>query len=101
MEGGMKVMGGRERRSKTPLYDLKEQRGYWNSEEEALGRSLWRTRFGSGYGLDVRQQNDQRMALKRAGLLKFQPRIPIGPEWAPTPLHLQRIGVTILYATFL
>ena len=53
------MMGGRERRSKTPLDDLKEKRGCWNSKEEALGRSLWRTRFGSGCGLVVKQQNDQ------------------------------------------
>jgi hypothetical protein len=51
MKGRMKVMGGRERRSKTPLDDLKEKRGYWISKKEALGRSLRRTRFGSGYGL--------------------------------------------------
>jgi hypothetical protein len=59
MEGRLKVMGGRERRRKTPLYDLKEKRGYWNSNEEALGRSLCRTHFGSGCGLVVRQQNGQ------------------------------------------
>jgi hypothetical protein len=41
------------------------------------------------------------MALKRAVLLNFQPRIPIGPEWAPTPLPLQQIEVTTFYATFL
>jgi hypothetical protein len=59
MEGRIKVMGGRERRSKTSLNDLKKKRGYCNSKEEALGRSLCRTRFGSGYGLVIRQQNDQ------------------------------------------
>jgi len=55
MEGRMKVLGGRERRSKTALDDLKEKKGYWNSKEEALERSLWRTRCGRGYGLVVRQ----------------------------------------------
>jgi hypothetical protein len=59
MEGRMKVMRGIERRNKTPLDDLKEKRGYWNPKEEAVGRSLWRTRFGRGYGLVIRQQNDQ------------------------------------------
>jgi hypothetical protein len=57
VEGRLKVMGGREIRIKMPLDDLKEKRGYWNSKEEALGRSLWRTHFGSGCGLVVRQQN--------------------------------------------
>jgi len=59
MEGRIKVMGERGRRSKMPLDDLKENRGYWNSKQEVLSHSLWRTRFGSGCGLVVRQQNDQ------------------------------------------
>jgi len=29
--------------------DLKENRGYWKLKEEALDRSLCRTRFGRGY----------------------------------------------------
>jgi hypothetical protein len=47
VEGRMYVMGGQER-SKTPLDDLKEKREHWISKEEALGRSLWRRRCGSG-----------------------------------------------------
>jgi hypothetical protein len=39
------VMGLAERRFKHLLDDLKEQRGYWELQEEALDRSLWRTRF--------------------------------------------------------
>jgi len=35
--------------------DLKEKRGYWKSKEEALDRTLWRTRFGRDYGPVVRQ----------------------------------------------
>jgi hypothetical protein len=35
--------GGRRR--KQWLDDLKEMRGYWKLEEEALNRTLWRTRF--------------------------------------------------------
>jgi hypothetical protein len=49
------VTGRRERRRKALLDDLKEQRRYWKLEEEALDRVLWRTRFGRGYGLVVRQ----------------------------------------------
>jgi hypothetical protein len=30
--------------------DLKEKRRYWKLKEEALDRTLWRTRFGRGYG---------------------------------------------------
>jgi len=35
--------------------DLKEKTGYWKLKEEALDRTLRRTRFGRGYGADVRQ----------------------------------------------
>jgi hypothetical protein len=30
---------------------VKEMRGYWTLEEEALGRTVWRTRFGRGMSL--------------------------------------------------
>ena len=45
----------RGRRRKQQLDDLKETRGYWKLKEEALDRSLWRTRFGRGHGPVVRQ----------------------------------------------
>ena len=49
-------MTGRQgRRSKQLLDDIKEKRGYCEFEEEALEHTLWRTRFGSGCGLLVRQ----------------------------------------------
>jgi hypothetical protein len=35
--------------------DLKEKRRYWKLKEEALDRTLWRTRFGRGYGPVFRQ----------------------------------------------
>ena len=38
-----------------PTYDLKEKRRYWILEEEALDRTLWTIRCGSGCGLVVRQ----------------------------------------------
>jgi hypothetical protein len=43
------------RRRKQLLDDLKVRRGYWKLKEEALDRSLWRTRFGRGYGHIARQ----------------------------------------------
>jgi len=43
-------MGRGGRRRKQLLYRLKEKRRYWNLEEEALDRSLWRTGFGRGCG---------------------------------------------------
>jgi hypothetical protein len=51
----MEVTGRRRKRHKQLLDDLKGTRGYWKLEEEALDRTLWRTRFGRGYGPVVRQ----------------------------------------------
>jgi hypothetical protein len=45
--------GGRRR--KQLLDDVKETRGYWRLKEEALDRTVWRIRFGRGYGPAVRQ----------------------------------------------
>jgi hypothetical protein len=55
LEGRIKVTGRRGRRCKQLLDDLKEKRRYWKLKEEALDRTLWRTRFGRGYELVVRQ----------------------------------------------
>ena len=44
----------RRRRSKQLLDDLKEMRGYWILQEEALDCSLWRIRVGRGYEPGVR-----------------------------------------------
>jgi hypothetical protein len=46
------------RRRKQLLYDLKEKRSYWKLKEEALDLTLWRTRFGRGYGPVVRQTTE-------------------------------------------
>jgi hypothetical protein len=50
--------GRRGRRRKQLLDDLKEKRRYWKLKEEALDRTLWRTRFGRGYGPVVRQTTE-------------------------------------------
>jgi hypothetical protein len=55
IEGMIEVTGRRGRRRKQLLDDLKDQRGYWKLKKEALDRTLWRTRFGRGYGPVVRQ----------------------------------------------
>jgi hypothetical protein len=34
---------------------VKETRGYSHLKEEALDRTMWRARFGRGFGPDVRQ----------------------------------------------
>jgi hypothetical protein len=49
------MTGRRGRTRKQLLDDLEENREYCNLKEEALDRTLWRTRFGRGYGPVVRQ----------------------------------------------
>jgi hypothetical protein len=49
------VTGRRGRRSKQLLDDLKATKGYCKLKEEALDRTVWRTRFGRGYGPVVRR----------------------------------------------
>jgi len=48
-------MGRPERRRKQLLDDLKEMRGYWKLEEEALDRTLWRIDYVRSYRPIVRQ----------------------------------------------
>ena len=44
-------MTGRQgRRRRKLLDDLKERRGYSHLKEEALDRTMWRARFGRGFG---------------------------------------------------
>jgi hypothetical protein len=58
LEGRIEVTGRRGRRCKKLLDDLKEKRGYCKLKEEALDRTLWRTRSGRGYGPVVRQTTE-------------------------------------------
>jgi hypothetical protein len=58
LEGRIEMTGRRGRMRKQLLDDLKEKRRYWNLKEEALDRTLWRTRFGRGYGPVVRQTTE-------------------------------------------
>jgi hypothetical protein len=58
LEGRTEVAGRRRRRRKQLLDDLKEKRRYWKMKEEALDRTVWRTRFGRGYGPVVRQTTE-------------------------------------------
>jgi hypothetical protein len=52
------MAGRRGRRRKQLLDDLKEKKRYWKLKEAALDRTLWRTRFGRGYGPIVRQTTE-------------------------------------------
>ena len=48
----MEVTERRGRRRKQLLSGLKEKRGYCKLKEDALDRTLWRTRIGRFYGHD-------------------------------------------------
>jgi hypothetical protein len=58
IEGELEGSGRQGRRRKQQLDDLKEKRGYCKLKEEALDRTLWRTRFGRGYGPVVRRTTE-------------------------------------------
>jgi hypothetical protein len=54
IKGRIEVTGRRGRRQKL-LDDLKERRGYSHLKEEAVDCTVWRARFGRGFGPVVRQ----------------------------------------------
>ena len=55
IQGGIEVTGRQRRRRRKLLNDLKERRGYSYLKEEALDCTMWRARFGRGFGPVVRQ----------------------------------------------
>jgi hypothetical protein len=54
-KGGREVTGRQGRRRRKLLDNLKERRGYSHLKEEALDHTMWRARFGRGFGPVVRQ----------------------------------------------
>ena len=58
IKGEMEVARRRGRRRKKLLDDLKDRRGYSHLKKEALDRSMWRNRFGGGFGPVVRQNTE-------------------------------------------
>ena len=58
IKGEMEVARRRGRRCKKLLDDLKDRRGYSHLKEEALDRTMWRHRFGGGFGPVVRQNTE-------------------------------------------
>jgi len=55
---GMEVTGRRGIRRRELLDDLKKRREYSHVKEEALDRTMWRARFGRGFGPVVRQTTE-------------------------------------------
>jgi hypothetical protein len=58
LEARIEITGRRGRRRKQLLDDLREKRKYCKLKEKALDRTLWKTRFGRGYGPVVRQTTE-------------------------------------------
>jgi len=58
IKGELEVIRRRGRRRKKLLDDLKDRRGYSHLKEEALHRTIWRNRFGGGFGPVVRQNTE-------------------------------------------
>ena len=58
IKGVMEVTRRRGRRRKKLLDELKDKRGYSHLKEEALDRTMWRHRFGGGFGPVVRQNTE-------------------------------------------
>ena len=54
----MEVARRRGRRRKKLLDDLKDRRGYSHLKEEAIDRTMWRHRFGGGFGPVVRHNTE-------------------------------------------
>ena len=54
----MEVARRRGRRRKELLDDLNDMTGYSQLKEEALDRTMWRNRFGGGFGPVVRQNTE-------------------------------------------
>jgi len=58
IRGEMEVARRGGRRHKKLLDDLKDRRGYSHLKEEALDRTIWRDRFGGGFGPVIRQNTE-------------------------------------------
>jgi len=55
IQGGIEVTGRQGRRRRKLLDDHEERRGFCHLKEEVLDRTMWRARFGRGFGPVVRQ----------------------------------------------
>jgi len=64
IKGEMEVARRRGRRRKKPLDELKDRRGYSHLKEKALDRTMWRHRFGGGFGPIVRQNTEWMKQIK-------------------------------------
>ena len=72
IKGGIEVTGRRGRKRRKLLDDLKERRGYSYLKEKALDRTVWRARFGRGFGPVVRQTTKPSAQKYTADMLSFR-----------------------------
>jgi hypothetical protein len=70
IKGGLEVTRRRGRRRKKLLDDIKDRRGYSHLKEEALDRTMWRNRFGRGFGPVVRQTTECNVTCKLATIFE-------------------------------
>ena len=80
IEREMEVARRRGRRRKTLLDNLKDRRGYSHLKAEALDRTMWRHRFGGGFGPVVRQ-NTERMNEFINNIHMYQVTKRLLPDW--------------------
>ena len=83
--GGIEVTGRRGRRRRKLLDDLRERRGYSQLKEEALDRTMWRARFGRGFGPAVRQTTKW--------MNEYLARIKVTSLWST-------VGLSAVFITF-
>jgi hypothetical protein len=55
IKGGIEMTGRRGGKRRKLLDGLRKRRGYSHLKEEALDRTMWRARFGRGFGPVVKQ----------------------------------------------
>ena len=55
IKDGIEVTGRRGRRRRKLLDNLKERKGYSHLKDGALDRTMWRARFGRGFGPATRE----------------------------------------------
>jgi hypothetical protein len=89
VKGRIEVTRRRGRRRRKLLDDLKERRGYSHLKEEALDRTMWRARFGTGFGSVVRQTTKWNYIMVKLRKKETSTR---GLEYSPEPLCELRIS---------
>ena len=94
IKGGIEVTGRRERRRRKLLDDLKERGGYSYLKEEALYRTMWRARFGRGFGPVARSTTEWWMKIRLAERTRTR-----GNEKLSELDHFQPFKITIVKTT--